>query len=66
MALPSINLTSDIDGAPAGRYVSAELAEQLETTLAKLTWHVLYGKSFDASSLAVAAEQMLGELPKAA
>ncbi|MCE4556824.1 hypothetical protein [Pelomonas cellulosilytica] len=66
MPLPSITLPADTTSAPAGSYVSAELAEQLRETLAKLTWHVLYGKSYDASGLAVSAEQMLNTLPKAA
>lgn len=53
---------SQTSGAPAGDYVSAELATQLASTLSKLTWTMLYGKSHDAASLAVAAEQMLTEL----
>lgn len=66
MSLPTVTLASETSGTPAGRYVSAEIAEQLEQTLAKLTWHVLYGKAIDASGLAVSAEQMLSTLPKAA
>lgn len=60
MSLPSINIAAETAGAPAGRYVSAEVAEQLEQSLSQLTWHVLYGKAIDASGLAVAAEHLLG------
>lgn len=66
MDLPIVTLATEVSGVPAGRYVSAEIAEQLQQTLAKLTWHVLYGKSFDASGLAVSAEHLLSTLPKAA
>jgi hypothetical protein len=68
MSLSSINIAADTSGAPAGRYVAAEVAEKLEQSLSKLVWHVLYGKPIDASGLAVTAEQLLGELkaPKAA
>jgi hypothetical protein len=62
MSLPSINIAAEAAGAPAGRYVAADVAEQLEQTLSKLTWHVLYGKAIDASGLAVAAEELLGSL----
>jgi hypothetical protein len=46
-------------GAPSGEYVPASLASELEQALSKLTWTVLYGKAFDASSLAITAEQLL-------
>lgn len=60
MSLPSINIAAETAGAPGGRYVAAEVAEQLEQSLSQLTWHVLYGKAIDASGLAVAAEHLLG------
>ncbi len=53
-------------GVPVGDYVPVDVAQQLEQTLSKLVWTVLYGKAHDASTLAVGAEQMLGELKKAA
>lgn len=63
MALQTFQFPADTaNGAPAGAYVAADVASQLEQTLAKLVWTVLYGKSHDASSLAVAAEQLLGTL----
>jgi hypothetical protein len=46
--------------------VPADLASTLEQTLSKLCWTVLYGKSHDASSLAVGAEQLLHTLGKKA
>lgn len=66
MSLPTVTLAADAQGAPAGTYVPAEVATQLEQTLSKLVWQVLYGKFHDASSIAVKAEQMLGTLKKAA
>lgn len=66
MALPTITLPADAANAVPGAYVDAQLAEQVRETLARLTWHVLYGKSHEASSLAVGAEQLLNTLPKAA
>lgn len=62
MSLSSINIAAETAGVPAGRYVAAEVAEQLEQSLSKLVWHVLYGKAIDATGLAVAAEQLLGTL----
>lgn len=62
MSLPSITLPAGTAEAPAGRYVAAELAEQLESTLSKLVWQVLYGKAIDASTHAMAAEQLLGTI----
>lgn len=63
MALKTYTFPADAaSGAPAGAYVPAEVAEQLERSFAKLVWTVLYGKSFDASGLAVAGEQLLGTL----
>lgn len=53
-------------GVPVGDYVPAGVAQQLEQTLSKLVWTVLYGKSHDAATLAVGAERMLGDLKKAA
>jgi hypothetical protein len=44
--------------------VSAEVATRLEQSLSKLVWTVLYGKSFDASGLAVGAEKLLSDLRK--
>ncbi len=65
MALPTYTLESEsAAGAPAGTYVPADVAEQLEQTLAKLVWQVLYGKFHDASSTAMKAEQMLGAMAK--
>jgi hypothetical protein len=69
MALPTFSFPADAaSGASAGDYVPAALAQQLEHTLSKLVWTVLYGKTHDASTLAVGAEQMLQglKLPKAA
>lgn len=67
MALTTYTFAADAaSGAPAGAYVPAELASSLEETLSKLCWTVLYGKSFDASSLAVGAEQLLERLRKPA
>lgn len=66
MALPTITLAADVtDGAPAGAYVPADVATEIEQTLAKLVWQVLYGKFNDAASIAMKAEQMLGSLAKA-
>lgn len=68
MSLSVINIVTETAEAPAGSYVAAEVAEQLERSLSQLVWHVLYGKAIDASGLAVAAEQLLGNLaakPKA-
>jgi hypothetical protein len=63
MALQTYSFGADsATGAPGGDYVSAEVAQQLEQTLSKLVWTVLYGKMFDASGVAVSAEQMLGKL----
>jgi hypothetical protein len=63
MALQTYSFAADsTSGAPGGDYVSATVAQELEQTLSKLTWHVLYGKSHDASGLAVSAEQLLQKL----
>jgi hypothetical protein len=69
----SIRLTTTAGGcacepldAPAGEYVPLALVQDLEQTLSKLVWTVLYGKSFDAQQLAVSAEAMLGKLRQAA
>ncbi len=63
MALQTFNFAADsASGAPSGDYVPASVAQELEQTLSKLTWHVLYGKSHDASGLAVTAEQLLQQL----
>lgn len=63
MTLPSFNFAADAaTGAPSGAYVPAEVAAQLEQTLSKLVWAVLYGKAYDASGLAVRAEQFLATL----
>jgi len=63
MALQTFNFAADSSsGAPSGEYVAASVAQQLEQSLSKLTWTVLYGKSFDASGIAVAAEQLLASL----
>jgi len=65
MALTTYTFPADAQsGAPAGAYVPADLASTLEQTLSKLCWTVLYGKSHDASSLAVGAEQLLHTLTK--
>lgn len=67
MAMPILPFAGDAaQGLPAGDYVPAALAQQFEQTLSKLAWTVLYGKSHDAATLAVAAEQMLAPLKKAA
>jgi hypothetical protein len=67
MSMPTFAFAGDAaQGVPAGDYVSAAVAQQLEQTLARLVWTVLYGKSHDASTLAVGAEQMLGNLRHAA
>lgn len=67
MALPTYTLESNAAaGAPAGAYVPADVANELEQTLAKLVWQVLYGKFHEASSIAMKAEQMLGSMAKAA
>jgi hypothetical protein len=66
MALQTFNFVADSSsGAPAGEYVAAEVALQMEQTLSKLVWTVLYGKSHDASSAAVTAEQFLARLKAA-
>lgn len=63
MAVQSFKFAADAaSGAPAGDYVPAAVAQQLEQTLSKLVWAVLYGKAHDASGLAVSAEQLLGTL----
>ncbi len=63
MSLPMFNFSADTaQGAPAGAYVSAEVVLQLEQTLDQLVWQVLYGKSVDASTAAITAEQVLGRL----
>lgn len=63
MALQTFSFASGSNsGAPEGDYVPATVAQELEQTLSKLTWTVLYGKSHDASGLAVAAEQLLHKL----
>lgn len=63
MALQTFSFAADSgSGAPAGEYVSAEVATQIEQTLSKLVWTVLYGKSHDASGVAVSAEQFLAQL----
>ncbi len=66
MALTTFPFAADATtGAAGGDYVPAEVARRLEHSLSKLVWAVLYGKSYDASGLAVAAEQMLSELKQA-
>jgi len=50
------------EGDQSGDYVKATDAEKLETVLSKLAWTVLYGKAFDASSLAAEAERTLADL----
>lgn len=66
MALPTYSFAADAaSGAPAGDYVSADVAQQLEQALVKLAWTVLYGKAYDASGLAVNAEQLLATLKAA-
>lgn len=63
MALQTFTFPADAStGAPAGDYVPAELASKMEQTLSRLVWTVLYGKSHDASSVAVSAEQLLAQL----
>ena len=63
MALQTFSFAADTgNGAPAGEYVPADVAAQIETTLSKLVWTVLYGKSHDASAVAVGAEQFLVQL----
>ncbi len=63
MSMPTFNFAADATtGAPAGTYVSADVAQTLEQTLSKLVWQVLYGKAIDASSAAISAEQLLGRL----
>jgi hypothetical protein len=63
MALQTFEIAADVaKDVPAGAYVSAEVAGQLEQTLSKLVWTVLYGKSFDASGLAIGAERLLSTL----
>jgi len=63
MALQTFSFPADAStGAPAGDYVPAELATQIEQTLSKLVWTVLYGKSHDASGAAISAEQLLSQL----
>lgn len=64
MPVPTFSLSAAAEGLPAGDYVDAALAGQLEQTLSKLVWQVLYGKAIDATTLAVSAEQMLAELGK--
>jgi hypothetical protein len=67
MSMPTLAFAGDAaQNLPAGDYVPAALAQQLEQTLSKLAWTVLYGKSHDAATLAVAAEQMLVPLKAAA
>jgi hypothetical protein len=63
MALQTFSFATDAsNGAPGGEYVPATVAQELEQTLSKLTWTILYGKAHDASSLAVSAEQLLSKL----
>ena len=63
MTLPTYTLAADAaSGAPSGDYVPASVAQRLEQTLSKLVWQVLYGKTHDASCVAVAAEQILAEI----
>ncbi|WP_290867466.1 hypothetical protein [Aquabacterium sp.] len=65
MAIQTFDIAADnAAGVPAGSYVSAEVATRLEQSLSKLVWTVLYGKSFDASGLAVGAEKLLSDLRK--
>ncbi len=66
MGLQTFSFAADASsGSPSGDYVPASVAQELEQTLSKLTWHVLYGKAFDASGLAVSAEQLLLKLQAA-
>lgn len=58
--------TCEPANAPSGEYVPLAVVQELEQTLGKLVWTVLYGKSFDAQQLAVSAEAMLGKLKQAA
>lgn len=63
MALQTYSFAAgSTSGAPDGDYVLASVAQELEQTLSKLTWQVLYGKPHDASGLAVTAEQLLQKL----
>ena len=63
MALQTFSFGSDsASGAPGGDYVPASIAQELEQTLSRLTWQVLYGKPHEASGLAVSAEQLLQKL----
>lgn len=66
MGLQTYHFPADASsGSPAGEYVPAEVARQLEQALSKLVWAVLYGKAYDASGVAVGAEQMLSTLQAA-
>lgn len=58
--------TCELADAPSGEYVPLAVAQELEHSLSKLVWTVLYGRSFDAQQLAVSAEAMLGKLKQAA
>jgi hypothetical protein len=63
MGLQTFSFAADsTSGAPGGDYVPAAVAQELEQVLSKLTWQVLYGKAFEASGLAVTAEQLLLKL----
>lgn len=63
MALQTFSFAADpASGAPAGEYVPADVAAQIEQTLSRLIWVVLYGKSHEASSAAVNAEQALAQI----
>lgn len=63
MTMQTFNFAADsASGAPGGEYVPAAVATELEQALSKLTWTVLYGKAFDASSLAITSEQLLRKL----
>jgi len=63
--MTTYKLDAETAGLPAGEYVDAATAQTLETTLSKLVWQVLYGKQYDASTVAVSAERMLATLKSA-
>jgi hypothetical protein len=63
MALQTFSFAANANtGAPSGEYVPADVAGLMAQTLSKLVWTVLYGKSHEASSAAVAAEQVLSSI----
>jgi hypothetical protein len=54
--------TCSAPGDQSGDYVRAADAESLAEALSKLVWAVHYGRSFDASSYAHVATQLLERL----